>query len=161
MSQQSNSLKETFKYKVLAKLKEIPIEETLFRQLCFDEYSIPRSFWVPIYIHTYKEGVKMYSLDLHNAVKMSYKKMFFSFSECEFHLMRSFSCHIDRINRGMTVCMNLMICYVEIKSKDTSYTYSRIETRNFVYLARWRGQLMSAQLVFVCPPLLVGQTMTS
>ena len=52
----------------------------------------------------YKEGVKMYSLDLHNAVKMSYKKKcFFSFSECEFHLMRSFSCHTDRINRGMTV----------------------------------------------------------
>ena len=24
------------------------------------------------------------------------------------------------------------------------YMYSRIETRNFVYLARWRGQLMSA-----------------
>ena len=60
------------------------------------------------YLHStyiqYKEGVKMYSLDLHNAVKMSYKKKcFFSFSECEFHLMRSFSCHIDRINRGMTV----------------------------------------------------------
>ena len=51
----------------------------------------------------YKEGVKMYSLDLHNAVKMSYKKMFFSFSECEFRLMRSFSCHTDCTNRGITV----------------------------------------------------------
>ena len=29
------------------------------------------------YLHTYKEGVKIYSLDLHNAVKMSYKKKLF------------------------------------------------------------------------------------
>ena len=36
MSQQSNSLKETFKYKVLAKLKEIPIEETLFSCVLMD-----------------------------------------------------------------------------------------------------------------------------
>ena len=57
----------------------------------------------------------MYSLDLHNAVKMSYKKKcIFSFSECEFCLMRSFSCHTDRTNRGITVVMIFIIFFVVI-----------------------------------------------
>ena len=68
----------------------------------------------------YKEGVKMYSLDLHNAVKMNYKKKFFSFSECEFHLMRSFSCHIDRINRGMTVFRNKRFLLNEMFQQNAS-----------------------------------------
>ena len=36
------------------------------------------------------------------------KKCCFRFSECEFHLMRSFSCHTDRINRGMTVSIGFL-----------------------------------------------------
>ena len=39
-----------------------------------------------------------------------------------------------------------------------SQIYSRILTETFVYLVSWHGQLMSAYTV--CPPLLVGQTMT-
>ena len=39
-----------------------------------------------------------------------------------------------------------------------SQAYSRILTETFVYLVSWHAQLMSAYTV--CPPLLVGQTMT-
>ena len=39
-----------------------------------------------------------------------------------------------------------------------SQVYSRILTETFVYPVSWHGQLMSDYTV--CPPLLVGQTMT-
>ena len=56
-------------------------------------------------------GTDCYSLFLwyYIIIYIQYTKMPKKFSECEFHLMRSFSCHADRINRGMTVISRLIV----------------------------------------------------
>ena len=64
------------------------------------------------YIHTYKEGIKL-------------QKKFFRFSECEFHLMRFFSCHADCINWGMTVLKFLFFKILKLKFLAGSTLMSR------------------------------------
>ena len=50
----------------------------------------------------------------------------------------------------------------EASFRDPGTSNSGIWTRNFVQLARWHGQSADVCLVgFVCPPPLVGQTMTN
>ena len=64
---------------------------------------------------------------------------------------------IYRTPRAVLPSNRCMALY-NLKKNDNN---SRIETRNFVYLARWRGQLMSALAGHCLPTKRGGQTKIS